>query len=209
MLLTTLIRQARNTSLRQLSDVEKTDEILVEYINLGVSELYKRFQLVTSEAIVSLVSGKYIYRLDGTDTDVKLANISDEILQIVSAYDESGEIPINKDNDDFSIFTTSYDTIQVPVSTTGTYISLIYRPYPEDILFIDAGDGKATEADIKLPKGLTDCLLNYITYLAFDSTDSNGDAYYNKFELSCKRAEDNGVILSDVFGRNTSEKGFV
>lgn len=207
MKLNKLLRQARNTRLRRLSESNKTDEILIDYINLAVLDLYKRFQLKTNEAIITLQSGVTEYSLDGTDPNVSLPDTS-EVLQITSAFDTSGEIPINADENRLGIYTISYNKVQIPITETGEHISIIYRPYPEDIEYVDDGTGKAVDVDVDLPQGLTNCVLDYIAYLAYDSTDSNGEEYYAMYERSCTRADSYGVIPSDMMSRDTIKEGY-
>ena len=61
MKLSTIISQARSGELKSLSSKDKTDEVIVNYINLALIALYSRFTLRTEEAIVALADGKTLY----------------------------------------------------------------------------------------------------------------------------------------------------
>lgn len=58
MRLSKIITSARNRELRQLSAKDKTDEIIVGYINLAILALYSRFQLRTEEVVLKLKEWK-------------------------------------------------------------------------------------------------------------------------------------------------------
>lgn len=289
MMLDVVIDQARNGELKGLSAVDKTNAVIIGYINLAMVALYSKFILVTEEAIVTLAAGKTMYRMDGSDDAVKIIingttsytttgstqtvttavdeivyyavasgstgtgtvesyyrsktvqvgvdldtelfatdttnweyiSIStdyqatipvDDILNLVSAYDEVGPIPINDDTTNAGIYTMSYDTIQVPVTETGAFISIIYKKTPKSIATtLDSGLFATT--DVKIPRGLLEPMLHYIGYRAHGSLDGNIQAENNthlmRFENACKEAEALGVVPLDNITRDVSEKGFI
>ena len=233
-LLKDIIRQARSGELRSLSKKDKTDEVIVDYINLGLLEIYKRFQLETEEAIITMHTAKTLYRIDGTDSDVTIKSWNgatfntitipeDDVLQITEAFDENGRVPINDDGDLLSVFTPSYDTIQVPITEDGSYISLIYKKNPQLVevsdLVIDAdgsldlNDATTNTYKVKLPKTLLVPLLHYIGYRAHGAVEGEVNAenstHLNRFEAACKRAEDLGAVPTDSTNRDVSVKGFI
>ena len=65
-----IIANARNRELKNLSPKDKTDEVIVSYINIAMMELYSIFQLRSDELVLNLNTGKTVYKLDGTDPDV-------------------------------------------------------------------------------------------------------------------------------------------
>lgn len=56
-----LFTLARQGELIQLSSILKEDAVLASSANLGIIELYKKFQLKTDEALVTLRFPKTIY----------------------------------------------------------------------------------------------------------------------------------------------------
>ena len=216
MKLSTILRKARSGELKSLSTKDKTDVVVIDFINTGLTALYSKFQLKTEEAIVTLSSGKTLYKLDGTDSDVNVSGLpieADTVLQIIEASDEVRTIGINDDDDEMGIFTPSYDSIQVPVATNGTYISLIYKTNPVLVEFIDVGDGTAEEAEIPLPAALEIQLLHYVGYRAHGSVNGEIGAENNthlmRFESSCKEAARLGIVPTDTYSRDVTRKGFV
>ena len=215
MKLSTIIRQATSGELKNLA-VSNEEDVIVDYINLAMIALYARFPLKIEEAMLNLQTAKTLYRLDGTDSDVEVEGApieEDNVLAVLDAFDESGRISINDEDDDLSIFTASYNTIQVPISLAGAYISVIYQAAPEEVVYVDSGDGSATDTDVPLPKQLLEPLLHYIGYRAHGAVEGNVQAENNthlmRFEASCARAEALGMVPADSYNRKNSVKGFL
>ena len=206
MLISQVIEQARTGELSNLSQKGFDTNKVMSYINIGLIELYKRFNLRTEEAIITMRATKTIYKIDGTDSDVDMIDGID-VLSIMDVYDEGGaELSINVDNDDYSVLTPSFNTVQVPYPADGERISLIYSAGPTNV---------ATETQIlELPVSLLEALLHYIGYRAHGAIDGNVQAenntHYQRFEASCKRATLLGVVTpDDVVNMSTQDKGFV
>jgi len=195
--------------LKKLAVKDDTDSI-ISFINLGMIELYKRFPLDTEEVIIEL--GRVTDNNDSyeriSDTVYKLPN---DLMYISAAYEEDGtEISINKEDDPLSIMTISWNKIQVPVATSGAYISVIYVKEPELIVNTPA----TLAEDIELPVQLVEALLHYIGYRGHGSIDGNiqaeNNTHYQRFEASVQRAKTLGVMTTDgPLSRNVQEKGWV
>lgn len=209
---------ARAGELLQLSPAIKDDNnVLVGYLNLGMIELYKRFMLRTDEAIITLVDGKSIYKLDGTDTDVSMDG---SMLYLIAAYGDGTDmsdystddirLPINEEDNLLSINTVSYDEVQVPLITPGAFISLIYVTKPTKVTTL------TLEAELDIPDQFVEPLLHYLGYRAHGSMDGNiqteSNTHYMRFEASCNRLKELGVGIApdDISMRNRLfDKGFV
>ena len=199
----TVIDMAANGELKNLAVKTDTNAILA-YINLGLIELYKRFPLKVNEQIIELQ--------DGVDT----YTLPNDCMWIVAAYDEVPEdstavvsvVPINEEDNPLSINTVSWNKIQVPLTINGAYISIIYVAAPDTIDSTMLGD------HIDLPPQMLEALLHYVGYRAHGSVDGNVQAenntHYQRFEASCARIEQRGMITSDdldMYARDM--KGFV
>lgn len=210
MKISTIIKQARRGELSGLSDKAKTDEAIVDYVNRALVAIYNRFQLRTEEAVITLRYGKTVYRLDGTDADVSMTAVN-EFIGVTEAFDEVGKIPVNDDSDDRSVYTVGYNAIQVPLTATGAYISIMYRASANEIDY-DALTEEGFD-NVPLPNSLMDALLNYVAYVAHKSYDDAAQAssmsYLNLFNVACKEAENFGLIPTDSYNRDVSVKGFV
>ncbi len=190
MTLQELIDLAKNGELSNLSIKDNMDAIL-GYVNLGLIELYKRFPIETDEHLIELQDATSIYTMPS------------DFMWIVSAYDEVPEnsdkdtisIPINEEDNPLSINTISWNKVQVPVTTQGAYISIIYTSSPDTYTSSDLLE------DIPIPVQMVEPLLHYIGYRAHGAMDGNiqaeNNTHYQRFELSCKRIESSGMFTSD------------
>ena len=220
MKLSFVLEEARSGELSSLSAKDKTDRKIVTYINLALIALYGRFQLASEEAIITLRPdiAKTIYKMDSTDSDVRVAGQAmkdDEFMSIVAAFDESGtQLVVNNTNDPYSILTVSYNQVQVPLLATNGYISLIYRKNPDMITYVDDGNGNAVDANVPLPLQLLEALLHYVGYRAHGAVDGNinteQNTHYMRFEAACKNAEALGVLTADdTVSASVNDKGFL
>lgn len=214
MKLSRIISQAQSGELQNIavkSDIGK----IVQYINAGLIALYGRFLIQTEEAIITMRAGKTLYKLDGTDPDVTVAGQpvpEDQVMVVLSAYDESGELPINDETQDASIYTPTFDTIQIPYPEDGNYVSAVYRCNPEWVEYEeDVTDTRAV--NVKLPTVLLEPLLHYIGYRAHGAIDGNIQAenstHYTRFKQACMEVEALGLLPTDSLDKKNSTKGFM
>jgi len=199
--------------------VANKDESILSYLNLGMIELYKRFQLATSEVVLTM--GK-----DGTEVGEDYTKISDTIyklpsncMSITAAYDEiekdevgviDNVIPINDESNPLSIMMVGYNTIQIPIATAGAHISIIYQANPTVVTIADYNG----DVELELPSTLLEALLMYIGYRAHGvvkGKDSADTASHRKeFEASCGRANLLGLVVTeDYTSKDVSKKGFI
>jgi len=210
MKLSLIISQARSGELKSLSIKDKTDAVIVNYVNLALVALYGRFSLSSKEAIITLQDGKGLYKLDGTDADVEVdgATISeDDVIKILNAFNEDGEVGINNEYDDYGIYTPSYDSVQIPSAVSGNYISIIYKANPVLIEY-EEGVTDPTTVNVRLPMSLLEPLLHYVGYRAHGSVDGNIDSENNthlmRYEASCNKVEQLGLVPSDSLEIDTN-----
>ena len=219
MKLSFILDQARNGELKSLSTKDKTDEVIVGYINLALVALYSRFQLKTEEAIITLETNpaRTVYTLDSADTAVRVNGApmpDDDVMSIIDAFDESGRhVAINDEKDPFSIYTVSYNQVQIPLVNEGTYISIIYRKNPTLVTYTETNN-VTDEKVVELPLQLLEPMLHYIGYRAHGAVDgklnTENNTHYMRFEKSCERAQELGVLTADdVVGVGVTDKGFV
>lgn len=201
--------------LKNLSVSKDTTDVL-SFINLGMIELYKRFPLNVNEVVITLGSTG--------DTVNPYTMINDEIYKmpsdfmwIVAAYEEVPEdseevvieVPINEEDNPLSLNTISWNKVQIPITVTGSFISIIYVASPIYYTSLDL------EADLELPPQMLEALLHYIGYRGHTSVTGEIQAehttHYTRFEASCARIERMGMFTSDdlsLKGR-ISTRGFI
>lgn len=232
--LDTVLTLARDGELKQLSDKDKNDKVVIGYINMALIVLYRKYLLKANELILNLDGNSTLYLLNGTDTRVKNnSNLQydpdrdGDIMQILSAYESNGtKVSINNENDIYSIFTPSHNTIQVPINTKDNYISVIYKPNPSllELSYTDDGNIDASKYDgatppnplpfVELPLTLIEPLLHYVGYRAHGSMNgeinAENNTHYMRFEASCTKILEEGALnLDDVGKISISKKGFI
>jgi len=214
-----ILDQARGGELKGLSANDKTDEVIVGYINLALVAIYSRFQLKTEEAIVTLQTDpvRTIYTLGPSDTAVKvngLAMPENDVMSILEGYNEDGSvINFNDESDPYSVFTISYDKIQIPLINENTYVSFVYRKNPTMVVY-SATNGVTNDVDVEIPVQLLEPMLHYIGYRAHGALDGNinteNNTHYMRFEKACQRASELGVLTADdVIQTSVQARGWV
>lgn len=185
--------------------VADNNEAILGFINLGMLELYKRFSLKVEEYVIEL------------DDLVDIYTMPSNYMWIVAAYGEVdirstetvNELPINEEDNPLSVNTVGWNKLQVPLSVTGSYISIIYVARPEMYSITDLG------VDIDLPPQMIESLLAYIGYRANTAIDTGiqteDNAWYIRFDSSCNKIRQESMINSDDMFMNgrISKRGFV
>jgi hypothetical protein len=180
-------------STSELSSLAVKDDsaAILDYVNLGLIELYKRFPVSVKEQVIAL--------LDNTDT----YSMPEDFMWVVAAYGEVQEgssvtvntLPINEEDNPLSINMINWYQVQVPMSMTGAYISIIYTAAPRMYYTADLAEV------VPIPPQLVEALLHYVGYRAHaaitgDIKEEN-NTHYQRFEASCKRVETKGMFTSD------------
>lgn len=199
-----IIDLAKNGELNGLKVGDKP-EVLVGYMNLGVLELYKRFQLKVEEHIINLEDTADIYAMPN------------DFMWMIAAYGEvpvdSVEsvniLPINEEDNPLSINTVGWNKVQVPVSVSGAYVSIIYVARP------DMYSVTNLDEEVSLPAQMIEALLSYIGYRANSAIDTGvqteDSVYYQRFEASCEKLRQYGMSNGDdmYMNKRLATRGFV
>lgn len=181
------------------------DETVLGFINLGVLELYKRFTLSVEEWIIALEDGQSYY------------TAPEDFMWIIAAYGEVGMdsvqevnvLPVNEEDNPLSINTVGWNKVQVPLSVTGAYVSIIYAATPEAYSITDMNK------TVNIPPQMIEALLAYIGWRANSTIDTGiqteDTVWYNRFESSCSRLEVKGFINANdmVMTNRLNMRGFV
>ena len=192
---------------------------LTSHLNLGLTELYKRFPLRKGTINIQRdptileykIAAKYstvtgivgastpiLYLIDTlakpfTNRLVKIERITTDNTEVI------GDVPLNDVNEELSIFTPEYNIITVPAITGLTELLTIhYRAAPERINL--DGDYDPETLEIPIPESLAEPLLFYMASRAhgsissIDGNMSEATMYLSKFEASVLKAKEEGVV---------------
>ena len=205
MLASTVIALAKKSELNQLA-VKNDDVAILGFINLGMLELYKRFPLKQEEAIITLQTGTSYYALDGTDANVSMESSADFLIVSECWDEQGGVVTINDETDPLGISTPSWNIVEVPNVAQDEKLAIIYRSAPAFITKVTT--------DILLPPQLLEALLHYIGYRGHSTitadVKSENNTHYMRFDASCEKAQESGMILiDDLLSSKFEDRGFV
>lgn len=187
----------KNLNGTNTTEVAKAEEQILSYINLGILELNKRFNISVEAEIVKTNPIVNVYSLR-----------NDNIAKIINVYDPSGyelRFPSVVNVDDYDIKEIGYLTFMMK-EPRDEELAFVYNAVPDEAVSVDD--------EVKLPSVMLEALLNYVGQRAYSSVGGNRQQdhtlYVNKFEQSCKVLEDHGYFKgNDLMSKNVLEKGFV
>lgn len=162
--------------------VSKNDVALMGYINLGVSELYRRFNLRIEVETILTNPDLALYELRSKNVDL-----------LLSVYNGKGEELKQTD-----ILGGFYDY------KVMNYRSFLMRSPKNDALFAvyKASPERLTSPDdyIDLPDSMFDALLSYVGYMGHSTINKDNineaSAYAKRFDSSCQDLENQGYRVS-------------
>ena len=148
--------------------INTNTDIILPYLNMGVSELYKRYGLSIREEVIPTCTAKRLYELH-----------NDDVLFLYSVYDSSGkEIPQLDTYDDRGLHykQVNYRSFLLTESFEGM-VYCIYKAAPERLE--DEND------EIDVPDPMLDVLENYVTYKVLSIL--NGDQLHGQETFSYRQ----------------------
>jgi len=193
-----VIQYAKNGELKQLH-IKSDDSVVISYINLGIIELYKRFNLSIKVEVLKTLPDIKVYTLRNTD-----------INMVLTIYDSTGKKLEYKrlPADDL------YDITQLNLTTF-----LFKNPKDEEVLFLYKASPPVIEAvsdNIEIPYDMLEALLNYIGYKGQTYMNKQNNVqvpsinFFDMFEKSCYELTQLGYKMdfSDM-EKDIRTKGFV
>ena len=227
MQLSEIFEQLTYGDLKQLSvggyddggiQVEHFPEV-ISHINLGLTALYARFPLSEKEVTIKQFVGMTDYVLDTKYSvskndptvvnkyiiDTVLDPFLDDILRIEGAFDEEGtEIPLNAPDNEKSIFTPTFDSVQIPfpVATNSTF--LVYRANHAPI---PLNTTVPATVRVDLPRVLVEALLAYVASRVHGGRTGEtaaGESMTSlaKYKRICANVEDKNLLRNAASNTN-------
>ena len=162
--------------------IAKNNDALIHFINLGMEELYRRFNLSIKSETVLTVSDRALYELSNED-----------VQRLLSLNHRTGIEMMQSDvldsmNYDYKIVNYRSFILRKPFDG---YVYAIYKASP--VMLRDIND------KIKLPGTMIPALLTYVMYMSHDvinrdnKTESNN--FYKMFELQCRELDLQGFTV--------------
>lgn len=202
---------------------ENQNEILT-HVNLGLTELHKRFLLREGRVTLQLLPGVRTYTVSKKHAQSNLESwgvekyildsmdqpFEDDLLKIERVYDANGqELGLNASEGyghPLNVRTVSMNTLVLPELLEGDTVDVVYRAnHPQLIREDNSFD--PTEIEVDLPYSHLEALLFYVASRVMNPIGAGGgfhegNNYAAKFEAACALLDNQGLRL-DVGEGNT------
>ena len=187
---------AKISSLNNLA-IAKNDDALVKFIYLGVSELYRRFNLSIKSETVLINENLNLYELRNPDVSL-LLGVYDKLSRELKQTDV-----FNSNDYDYKLLNFRSFLLKKPFNGV---LFAVYKASP--VVFKDSDDV------IDLPDAMIEALLTYVAYVGHSTINrdniNEASAYSQRFDLACRELEMQGYkvpLNSETLALQT--KGFV
>lgn len=207
---------------------------LVRHINLGLTELYKRFFLKEGRLKLALQAGRYTYPLTSKYAESNTASTEpvkylldadepfrDDLLKLEQVLTTEGkELALNDASQTYSCFTPSLQTLRVaeavidgdfdlPAGYRTTELLLVYRAN-HPILLDSVFD--ATKVELELPYSHLMPLLYFVASrvhnpIGMANEFHAGNNYAMKYEQACQELEHYNLQVDQGRGNTRLERG--
>lgn len=168
--------------------IAKNDEALILFLNLGLGELYRRFNLAIKSEVVLTNPDLALYELRNKDVSLFL-----------TLYDKHGnELHqtdiLNSNEWDYKLVNYKSFTLKKPTNNT---LYAIYKASPAEL--------KDMEDEIDVPNAMIEALLSYVSYMGHSTVttqtsvlsrgQSEADIHYDRFLAACNELEMQGYKI--------------
>ena len=224
MLVSSIIDQIVKGDLRRttLSDIGEKDlrsemqqknlDTLVEFVNQGLVELYKRFPIKVN------IDSSTVFEPTKADDAIALPENAMALLKVVQTS-TGEELPLDDYNIEYLFQQGTYKGVYVKTLAINTYLVLgEVDPNGVEVEFhyTSAPDPVRYSSNAPLPAIYAEAMLLYVAYRGYStikSTDQTGDdglSYKKKFEDSCNRILENTTTMQDWMNpKRIWQRGFV
>jgi len=201
---------------KSLGDIEAGSyPAIVSHVNMGLTALHKLFPLSCKEIVVQQYEDIGVYKLhtdfavNGTTgseatkylIDTAASPFENTVLMIDKVVDENANtLFLNELTETKSLFTPSYNTLQVPNPTTSV-LGVTYRAKHATI---EADNLEPETVELVIPESLLEPLLYYIASRAFMGTPAidgvdRSALYFGRYQASIARFKEEGLINNDTY----------
>lgn len=183
---------------------------VVSHINLGLTALYKRFNLKENRVTITLQPGQSTYLLNSNEDTVFVESAEspefiDDILKIERVYTQGNvELPLNDESDEYSCFTPSAmvlrvnpdvvnKTVDLPEYLLTDTLTVVYRAN-HPILPKPSASFNPSRINVELPYSHLEPLLLFVASrvnnpIGMTNEFHAGNSYAAKYEQACQQLE--------------------
>ena len=205
-----------NIKLNKMASGEIGEEdypAIVGHINLGLMELYKRFNLRQAYLNLHILPGTDTYYLRPSKVSL-VENMDDRtyiergagcdddfaVLKVVQVYNADGVLQkLNDMRAALRIISVTQDTLHIAPIESAEVLTLMYQTSPVKIVIEDDFDPEETFIDI--PQAIIEPLLYYVASRVFQPIGANSSTpdadksavYMNQYEMACAKIGQYGL----------------
>lgn len=169
--------------------IAKNTDVLIKFIYLGVSELYRLFNLSIKEETIITSINLALYELKSND-----------VSMLIEVFDTNGR-PLKQTDVlnalDWDYKIINYRSFAVHYPHDG-YLYAVYKACP--VMYKDAND------ILDIPDAMVDALILYVSYMLHStvtspsaslgrSASTEGIEYYKMFKAACAELENEGYKI--------------
>ena len=215
MLLSELFEQLRYGELSRLKigGIDPNDyREMVSHINLGLTDLHKRFPLNVKEVIIQQFEWIQTYYLRkefaefNKESTEKVRYIMDspldpfigDVFKVEQVFSEYGEeYPLNDPMQTFSVYTPTFDSISVPFNHKENALSVIYRANHPKIVV--GNDFDPVTIRVGIPDSLLEPLLLFVygrilSNMSGTENINESAMYMSKYQMLCNQVTDLNLV---------------
>lgn len=191
--------------------IENDFPMIINHINLGLTEIHKRLDLRREELIVQQYDQIQQYYLEPrfavsnveSSEPIKYITDSEEnpflgnVLRVERIINEDGqELYVNDENQYCTVWTPTYNSIQVPLPAKENSMCVTYRANHR---MIDPSSTSIKNTEIHLPHSHLEALLYYVaarilpSIPTLDPNNNESANYLAKFEASIMKLQEIGL----------------
>lgn len=175
---------------------------IMAHITLGLTTLYKRFQLKEGTVVIKVLPGVNKYTLDSNGDTVFVTGPNDEdfdndVLKIEEVITDLGvSLPVNDRNNPYSVQTPNHTTLVTPSKwkdgVVPETLTVVYRANHPAIR--NRTNFRPSNVSVELPESYLEALLLFVVSrinnpIGMTNEFHAGNSYAAKFEQECARLE--------------------
>lgn len=191
--------------------------VIVQFINEALLRLHTRFALSKKCLFIELTENRTQYHLSSKHAytnenskeekfirDTKENPYQDDLIKIMEVYTSTNHrLSLNNHSDYWSLYTPSFDILQVPYPVEGMALSVIYQARHPILDF-----EKCPEQEINLPFVLEPAMKAYVAYLVYSQINTqeavaNAQKYLVQYNNILQDVVDQDVISNSYSQTNT------
>lgn len=182
---------------------------LLAFLNLGITELHKRYDLVMREQIIEVDSARKEYTLLPDVMQVTAVYTDAKFLSTDKSLGNSEVVlmPLNDDNSPYSVYTPAKGVLMVSYPKDNQVISVLYKASPHIYTVEDLETEFNIEAQYISPLVL---YMGYLANLSLESVPGQTMTMLSMFNQACMEIENYGLNPSSVMVNDKLiNRGFV